>query len=64
MEYPLNGIINASAVLAEAESLGDGIRIMRVDHLSITEPQDTVTFGRGTAKTPKMTGNTVVLGLS
>ena len=38
MEYGLGGIVNSSAVLREADALGEGIRVMRVDHLSNPAP--------------------------
>ena len=46
MEYPLASIVNGSAVLAEADALGASIRVMRVDHLSTTTAQRTLTWGK------------------
>lgn len=45
VEYPLSGIINASAVMAEAPSFVN-IRVLRADHLSTSTPQTTLRWGR------------------
>ena len=46
-EYPLSHIVNGSAVLAESDALGSGIRVMRLDHLSSPNTtMDQLSWGR------------------
>jgi len=44
MEFPLSGILNGSAVIAEGAAFKD-VRMLRADHLSVSTPQSTLKWG-------------------
>ena len=46
VELGIESIVNGTAVLHEADTLGDGIRIMRVDHFTSPTPQRQLQWGR------------------
>ena len=62
MEYPIHDrsgkitVLNSTAILAEAATLGEHIRIMRINHLTAPTPQRTLHWGLSWDGTAPMHG--------